>query len=376
MAGLYLHIPFCRKACHYCNFHFSTDLSYVDRMINAICSEVELSADQLGDDTIESIYFGGGTPSLLSSDQLSRILSTIHKQYNIATQVETTFEANPEDLTLDYCHNLKSNGINRLSVGIQSFIDDDLSFMNRAHDIAQARTALNNVRLACIEQLCTDLMFGLINSDTSQWQHNLEQLVAYKPDHISCYNLTIEEQTAFHKWDKQGKIKILEETLQFDQFIRAHEYLIDQGYEHYEISNFSLPGSRSKHNSAYWDHKKYLGFGPGAHSFDGSKRSWNPSNNQKYLRDVEQGDNLKKEHELLSPPNLYNEAIMLGLRQAKGVKIYDIMTTYEDHISLHFTEQAEKLIKQDLLLEIDGHYRLSTNNWYLADHISEQLFYD
>ncbi len=374
MAGLYLHIPFCRKACHYCNFHFSTDLSYVERMVNAICDEIELTADYLQVDTLETIYFGGGTPSVLSPNQLNRILSKVHNHYTITNNVEVTFEANPEDLTLEYCKELKSVGINRLSVGLQSFIADDLSFMNRSHDLNQARTALQHVRLANIDQLCTDLMFGLINSNMNQWQNNLSELVKYEPDHISCYNLTIEEQTAFHKWNRQGKIKILEETLQFDQFIQAHEFLTGQGYDHYEISNFSLPGCRSRHNSAYWDHAKYLGVGPGAHSFDGTTRSWNPSNNQKYLRSIEEGT-LTKEQEVLSDQNLYNETIMLCLRQAKGIKVSEVSTTFDNRIMQHFKLQADKLIMQGLLIDDDTHYRLGIDNWYLADHISEQLFY-
>ena len=374
MAGLYLHIPFCRKACHYCNFHFSTDLSYVERMVNAICDEIELTADYLQVDTLETIYFGGGTPSVLSPSQLNRILSKVHNHYTITNNVEVTFEANPEDLTLEYCKELKSVGINRLSVGLQSFIADDLSFMNRSHDLNQARTALQHVRLANIDQLCTDLMFGLINSNMNQWQNNLSELVKYEPDHISCYNLTIEEQTAFHKWNRQGKIKILEETLQFDQFIQAHEFLTGQGYDHYEISNFSLPGCRSRHNSAYWDHAKYLGVGPGAHSFDGTTRSWNPSNNQKYLRSIEEGT-LTKEQEVLSDQNLYNETIMLCLRQAKGIKVSEVSTTFDNRIMQHFKLQAGKLIMQGLLIDDDTHYRLGIDNWYLADHISEQLFY-
>ena len=374
MAGLYLHIPFCRKACHYCNFHFSTDLSYVERMVNAICDEIELTADYLQVDTLETIYFGGGTPSVLSPIQLNRILSKVHNHYTITNNVEVTFEANPEDLTLEYCKELKSVGINRLSVGLQSFIADDLSFMNRSHDLNQARTALQHVRLANIDQLCTDLMFGLINSNMNQWQNNLSELVKYEPDHISCYNLTIEEQTAFHKWNRQGKIKILEETLQFDQFIQAHEFLTGQGYDHYEISNFSLPGCRSRHNSAYWDHAKYLGVGPGAHSFDGTTRSWNPSNNQKYLRSIEEGT-LTKEQEVLSDQNLYNETIMLCLRQAKGIKVSEVSTTFDNRIMQHFKLQADKLIMQGLLIDDDTHYRLGIDNWYLADHISEQLFY-
>ena len=374
MAGLYLHIPFCRKACHYCNFHFSTDLSYVERMVNAICDEIELTADYLQVDTLETIYFGGGTPSVLSPNQLNQILSKVHNHYTITNNVEVTFEANPEDLTLEYCKELKSVGINRLSVGLQSFIADDLSFMNRSHDLNQARTALQHVRLANIDQLCTDLMFGLINSNMNQWQNNLSELVKYEPDHISCYNLTIEEQTAFHKWNRQGKIKILEETLQFDQFIQAHEFLTGQGYDHYEISNFSLPGCRSRHNSAYWDHAKYLGVGPGAHSFDGTTRSWNPSNNQKYLRSIEEGT-LTKEEEVLSDQNLYNETIMLCLRQAKGIKVSEVSTTFDNRIMQHFKLQADKLIMQGLLIDDDTHYRLGIDNWYLADHISEQLFY-
>ena len=374
MAGLYLHIPFCRKACHYCNFHFSTDLSYVERMVNAICDEIELTADYLQVDTLETIYFGGGTPSVLSPNQLNQILSKVHNHYTITNNVEVTFEANPEDLTLEYCKELKSVGINRLSVGLQSFIADDLSFMNRSHDLNQARTALRHVRLANIDQLCTDLMFGLINSNMNQWQNNLSELVKYEPDHISCYNLTIEEQTAFHKWNRQGKIKILEETLQFDQFIQAHEFLTGQGYDHYEISNFSLPGCRSRHNSAYWDHAKYLGVGPGAHSFDGTTRSWNPSNNQKYLRSIEEGT-LTKEEEVLSDQNLYNETIMLCLRQAKGIKVSEVSTTFDNRIMQHFKLQADKLIMQGLLIDDDTHYRLGIDNWYLADHISEQLFY-
>ncbi len=373
MAGLYVHIPFCRKACHYCNFHFSTDLSYVERMVSAICKEIELTADYLDTATLDTIYFGGGTPSLLSTIQLNSIFSKIIEYYIIDSETEITLEANPEDLTLGYCHDLKSAGINRLSVGIQSFIDDDLSFMNRAHNIVQARTALKHVRIADIEELCVDLMFGLIDSNTDQWRDNLSELVQYKPEHISCYNLTIEEQTAFHKWDKQGKIKILDESLQYDQFIKAHQFLTARGYQHYEISNFSLPGSMSRHNSAYWAHEKYLGIGPGAHSFNGSVRSWNPDNNRHYLRDIDQGT-LTKDHETLTDVNLYNESIMLGLRKATGIGIHDIMVRYDTHIVQHFKSQAYDLLRQGLLTLDDDRYSLSIENWYLADHISQQLF--
>jgi len=375
MAGLYFHIPFCRKACHYCNFHFSTDLSYVDSMVSAFCKEIELTSDYLDGDSIDTVYFGGGTPSLLDARQLNSILSKIHEYYIINSDAEITLEANPEDLTLEYCHELKSAGINRLSVGIQSFIDDDLSFMNRAHNITQARMALKHVRMANIEQLCADLMFGLINSTVEQWEDNLWELVQFEPDHISCYNLTIEEQTAFHKWDRQGKIKILDESLQFDQFIKGHEILTARGYDHYEISNFSMPGRMSRHNNSYWAHEKYLGIGPGAHSFNGSVRSWNPRNNQKYLREVKQSM-LVKEYETLSDKNLYNESIMLGLRKATGIGHQEIMTNYDEPISQHFKLQAANLIGQGLLLDDGSHYRLSLENWYLADHISEQLFYD
>ena len=375
MAGLYLHIPFCRKACHYCNFHFSTDLSYVDSMVSAICSEIEFTSDYLEGDSIDSVYFGGGTPSLLDVRQLNKILSKIHEYHIINGNAEITLEANPEDLTLEYCHALKSAGINRLSVGIQSFIDEDLSFMNRAHDIAQARSALKHIRMANIEQLCADLMFGLINSTVERWVDNLTELVQFEPDHISCYNLTIEEQTAFHKWDRQGKIKILDESLQFDQFIKGHEFLTARGYDHYEISNFSMPGRMSRHNSSYWAHEKYLGIGPGAHSFSGSLRSCNPSNNQNYLQGIEQG-RLAKEHEVLSHENLYNESIMLGLRKASGIRVQEIMNNYDGPISEHFNLQAANLIGQGLLIDDGSHYRLSLENWYLADHISEQLFYD
>ena len=345
MAGLYIHIPFCRQACHYCNFHFSTNLSIQDRMIRAIVAELDGKHDYLAEQAVGSIYIGGGTPSLLTQQQLELIMNSISKKYQLEESVEITLEANPEDINADYLKMLISTGINRLSIGIQSFDEADLEFMNRAHNGAQSLKALEAIKSSNMDQLCVDLMFGLIKSDSKTWEANLVRLLSFTPDHISCYNLTIEEQTAFHNWMSKGKIQEISENTQYDQFIRSHELLTSAGYHHYEISNFCLPHKPSKHNSNYWSHGTYLGVGPGAHSFDGLSRQWNISNNALYLTAIEM-DNLYSERETLSQIDLYNEFIMLNLRQSKGIA-EDELLQFDDLIITHFSKMSVVLIGQN-----------------------------
>ncbi len=374
MAGIYLHIPFCRKACHYCNFHFSTNLTYIDRMIEAMLLETKQAANRPIVNQIDSIYFGGGTPSVLEPSNIRRFLVLINQRYDINSDAEITLEVNPEDITLKYCEEIVMAGVNRVSMGIQSFFDHDLSFMNRAHNADQGRMAIEHIRAVGIESLCVDLMFGLVDSDMDQWKANLEQIVSYAPEHISCYNLTIEEQTAFHKWQEQGKIQSLKENIQFDQFMLGHDLLSAGGYDHYEISNFCKPGLHSRHNTNYWAHGDYLGIGPGAHSYFDGVRYWNCSNNMQYIKHMEESS-LKQEKEELSEADVYNETIMLGLRQAKGVAKSRINSFSTDIVN-HFYKLTNEMTSKGVVLDIADSVRITTQNWYLSDHISSKLFFD
>ena len=372
MSGVYIHIPFCRQACHYCNFHFSTSLSRKSEMVDAICAEILQRDISNYNQNLESIYFGGGTPSLLSKRELENILETLAAKFTWSASAEITIETNPEDISATYLSDLKSLGINRLSVGIQSFDAEDLSFMNRAHSAEQSYNALNLINEAAFRSYTLDLMFGLINRTAKEWEKNLRTALKYQPPHISCYNLTIEEQTAFAKWKADGNILESKDLLQKEQYDIAESILISQGYDHYEISNYALEGHHAIHNSNYWNKISYIGYGPGAHSFSNSVRSWNVANNSKYISAIT--DNIScQESEDLSQFDQFNELMMLGLRTKKGIAKKDILHQ-EPLIQKHWNSLSPELIKEGILIEGNDAFSLDPSWWYLSDEIASRLF--
>ena len=372
MAGIYVHIPFCRQACHYCNFHFSTSFKYKSELVSALAKELIMRKDYIQGATIETIYLGGGTPSLLEEKELNVIMETLHKQYKISQEVETTLEANPDDLTVDKLRQLKSSGINRLSIGIQSFHEVDLKWMNRSHNAAQARNSIVEARNLGFENLSIDLIFGCPTTTEENWQENLDLVSELDIPHISCYGLTIEEKTALAHQVKTQSGSLPKEESNAQQFLLTMNHLESQGYEQYEISNYAKNQLYSKHNTNYWKQVPYLGIGPSAHSFDGKSRQWTQPNNSQYIKNVNEG-RLPSDSEVLSSKDLYNEYVLTHLRTIWGCNTNSIKSNHTNYVE-HFRTEVSPLIQQGLILQSDNQYTLTTEGKFIADKITAQLF--
>ena len=344
MAGIYLHIPFCKQACFYCDFHFSTSLKKKDELVSCLVKELELRKNELQNETIETIYFGGGTPSLLSQEEIELLLNTIQKNYKVLDNPEITIEANPDDLSEAKILELAKSPINRLSIGVQSFFEEDLKAMNRAHNSEEARKSLS-LATRYFDNITIDLIYGVPNMSNERWKENLQIAFDFGINHISSYALTVEPKTALDSFIKQGKYPDVDETVAKEHFDILVSETAKNGFIHYEISNFGKSDYFSKHNTSYWQGKKYVGIGPSAHSFNGKTRSWNIANNAKYIKEIQVG-NLPNETEKLSKEDQFNEYLMTGLRTIWGVSL--------DKVDLEFQEQllklAEKFINQGLLV--------------------------
>ncbi|MFI5217867.1 MAG: radical SAM family heme chaperone HemW [Bacteroidia bacterium] len=372
MAGIYIHIPFCKQACHYCDFHFSTSLKNKDAFLNALSKEIELRKNYLSE-TVNSIYLGGGTPSLLNQEGINLIFSTLRKYHTIAENAEVTLEANPDDLSKEYLLELKDTPVNRLSVGVQSFSDKDLKYMNRVHD---ARTAIESVELAAnagFNNLTIDLIYGTPTMNTDQWEKNLKIAFTLPVKHLSCYSLTVEPKTALATMIKKGKTKPVDEQKSAEQFEMLMQLSIDAGFVQYEISNFCKGENYSVHNSSYWKGESYLGLGPSAHSYNGSSRQWNISNNSLYIKSIQNNEmNFKKE--ILSVKQKYNEYVMTSLRTMWGTSPKKIKTTFGDPFEKHFKKEANKFLNENLLIEKENIFYLSQKGKLFADRIASELF--
>ena len=372
MAGIYIHIPFCKQACHYCDFHFSTTLNNRDQMIEALCLELELRQTEFNNITVETIYFGGGTPSLLTNDELDKILNTVYKYYSISEQPEITLEANPDDLTKDKIIALSKSAINRLSIGIQSFFEDDLKFMNRAHNAKEALACLQ-VATQYFNNISVDLIYGIQNSTKEKWLKNIQSVLDFNIPHVSCYALTVEPKTALASFIQKGIIDDVDEVLASEQFYNLKEKLETSGYVHYELSNFGKPDFFSRNNTAYWQGKPYLGIGPSAHGYNGKERSWNVRNNSKYIKVIQQKQ-LPTEIEVLSDNDRYNEYIMTGLRTILGVSFNKVEKNYGKIYKTYLLEASKTLIHQDLLYIEAEHLYVTKKGQFLSDGIASQLF--
>ncbi|MBK7959497.1 MAG: radical SAM family heme chaperone HemW [Bacteroidetes bacterium] len=318
MSGIYIHIPFCKQACHYCNFYFTTSKSNKDKLIDAICSEIEASADFLPSRDLKTIYFGGGTPSFIDLNDLKKIMSSIQSIYEIKNTEELTLEANPDDITLEKLAGWRDLGINRLSIGVQSFEDRELTLMNRSHQAAQAEKSILMAQDAGFNNISIDFIYGLPASTQESWTKNLEKAIKLGIKHLSCYSLTVKEKTKLMKMVDRGNIAMIDESLNIQQYQWMIEYLTSQGYEQYEISNFAAEQTYSVHNTNYWSEVPYLGIGPSAHSYDGQRRRWNIANNLNYIEGVTQ-DKEYFEEEWLTAENKYNEYILTKLRTKWGI---------------------------------------------------------
>ncbi|WP_298368401.1 radical SAM family heme chaperone HemW [uncultured Lutibacter sp.] len=374
MAGIYLHIPFCKQACYYCDFHFSASLKRKDEMINAIKKELLLRKDELKSDNIKTIYFGGGTPSLLSINEINSIFNVIYNNYKIVEKPEITLEANPDDLTLEKIIQLSKSPINRLSIGIQSFFDDDLKFMNRAHNASEAQSCIENAS-KYFKNITIDLIYGVPNMSKKKWLENLQRAFNLGVPHISSYALTVEEKTALYSFIKKGKVAPLDENLALEHFNILVAETKKQGFVQYEISNFGKPEYFSKHNTSYWLGEKYLGIGPSAHSFNGVERSWNISNNPKYIKSLNAGE-LPLEIEKLSLNNKFNEYIMTGLRTIWGVNLNKIKSDFGTSYSEKLLKNIKPFLQKKLLdFNIETQTLTTTKKGkFLSDGIASDLF--
>ncbi|MCH2081909.1 MAG: radical SAM family heme chaperone HemW [Saprospiraceae bacterium] len=371
-AGLYLHIPFCKQACHYCNFHFSTSLKHKEQMVDAIIQEIALQKDYLKGQPLHSIYFGGGTPSLLSQNDLERIFNAIAKHHTILEDAEITLEANPDDLDEVKLAAFQQTPINRLSIGIQSFSEEDLRFMNRAHNALEAANCIELAQAAGFHHLTVDLIYGSPTTSDEIWQNNIDKVLAYDIPHISCYCLTVEPKTALDYMVRTGKATDTDEEQSARQFEMLMQRLTAAGYDHYEISNFAKPGAYARHNSSYWLGAHYLGIGPAAHTFNGHSRQWNVANNAKYIKAIAQ-NNIPAEIEQLTKAQQFNEYIMTSLRTIWGTDIKKL-NSIDPNMTQDFLQHSHSYQEEGLLKEKEGIYTLTTQGKLLADRIAMELF--
>lgn len=370
--GIYIHIPFCKQACFYCDFHFSTSLKKKGDLIEALAKELELRKDEFKNSTVATIYFGGGTPSLLSNAELEFLVDSVHKYYQVSEHPEITLEANPDDLSKDRIIELSESPVNRLSIGIQSFFESDLKLMNRAHNASEAKTCLENV-VRYFDNVSVDLIYGIPGATNDQWLENIETALSYKVPHISSYALTVEPKTALASFIKKGIIEDVDDEQAHEQFYILKDRLEASGFIHYELSNFGKEGFFSKNNSAYWQGKSYLGIGPSAHSFNGTQRGWNVSNNSKYIKAIQQ-DQLPIEIETLSQTDRYNEYVMTGLRTIWGLSLAKIEKDFGVLYKDYLLEQSKVFINQHLLYIDADHLRVTKKGQFLSDGISSKLF--
>jgi len=382
LSGIYFHIPFCKQACYYCNFHFSTSLKYKDEMIAAMLKELSLtkmihinntSADNYVN-TISTIYFGGGTPSLLSIDEINKLLDTIKNLYNVDANAEITLEANPDDINETKLNEWKAAGINRLSLGIQSFKQQDLQWMNRVHNAEQALQSIKMIKEVGFTNYSIDLIYGTPTLEDDEWKINVETAIALKIPHMSCYALTVEPSTALQKMITQKKVKDIEPDKQARNFLFLMNRMKEAGYEHYEISNFALPGYRSRHNSSYWQAKPYIGIGPSAHSYQGNTRSWNVSNNALYIESLK-NNIVPCEKEGLTATQQLNEYIMTSLRTIEGLDLNFIKEKFGEENSKKIVEESLKFQKTGKLTIIDRRFILTDEGKLFADGIAADLFF-
>ncbi len=370
MAGIYIHIPFCKQACYYCNFHFTTSLRRKNELVAALLSEINFRKAYLQNEQIETIYFGGGTPSLLQLSDLRLQIEKISSIYNIIPGAEITIETNPDDITDEKLKGWKEIGINRLSIGVQSFFEEDLKWMNRAHSAEQA---MANLELAkkYFNNISIDLIYGTPLLSNENWKQNVNKAIEYNIPHLSCYALTVEPKTALHKMIREQQSDDINPDKQSEQFLLLMQWMEEMGYEHYEISNFAKPGFRSKHNSSYWQGKKYIGIGPSAHSFDGASRQWNISNNNIYIDSINKGI-IPCEKEVLTTTQQLNEYIMTSLRTMEGLDL----NRFEEGASCELRAMSKKYIERRLIGEEKNHLRLTKEGKLLADGIAADLFFN
>lgn len=372
MSGIYIHIPFCKQACHYCDFHFSTSMKKKEEMVQALVKEMQMRKSEFENEIVETIYFGGGTPSVLSDVELDFLIDAVYANFKVAENPEITLEANPDDLSDERIVELAGSRINRLSIGIQSFFENDLKMMNRAHNAEEAKKSLETAT-RYFDNISIDLIYGIPGMTNEMWKQNIETALSFGIPHISSYALTVEPKTALKKLIQTGKVSEPKDEVAQEHFMILVEMLQQHGFIHYELSNFGKPDYFSKNNSAYWLGKKYIGIGPSAHSYDGISRSWNIANNPIYLNEIEAGK-LPSEVEILTANDRYNEYIMTGLRTIWGVSLNRIQKEFGEEVLQYLQKQSEKFIADGLLAVEKNILKTTPKGKFLADGIASDLF--
>ena len=377
MSGIYIHIPYCRKACHYCDFHFSTTLSSKAQMIGAMKKEIEMQKNFFEDThqkaLINSIYFGGGTPSLLQIEELKDLMDTLHQYFQIDQHAEITLEANPDDLNPFKLQELLEASINRLSIGVQSFYQPHLKEMNRAHDVSMALKSIEDARRIGFSNISVDLIYGIPDQSNTMWAENLDMVFKLDIPHLSCYSLTVEPGTALAHFIRKGSRKDVDEEMAASHFHMLMKQAAENGYEQYEISNFCKNGMYSKHNSNYWKAEKFLGIGPSAHSFNGLYRQSNVSNNQQYIKSISEGK-LPHTIENLTENEKYNEYLMVSLRTIWGCSFQYVEKNFGTKVLLDLEKSAQRFLQMGLIHINQGNVVLTTKGKLMADYVSRELF--
>jgi len=374
MAGIYVHIPFCRQKCYYCDFYKTVNTSLTDKFILALQGEIAHRKNYLENESVDTIYFGGGTPSVLNEIEITGILDFLGVHFNVSPTVEITFEANPDDLSIEYLNGIYNAGVRRLSIGIQSFQNEILKKMNRRHDSNQAVEAVENAVKAGFNDISVDLIYGLPGLTRKQWEADLKQVFKLPVQHISAYHLTYHKGTPFYTWLKKGTLKALKETESVLQFQVLIQMAKENGFEQYEISNFAKHGKYSKHNSSYWKGLKYLGLGPSAHSFNGISRSWNVSHIESYIKAIKDGLPFSEE-EILSENNKYNEFVLTRIRTIWGVSTDDLIKQFGSEKARYFQQNIDKYINSGLVKLHNGIYNLTENGMFVSDEIMANLMF-
>lgn len=373
MAGIYLHIPFCKQACHYCDFHFSTSLQYKDEMLQALVKEIQLQKNYLNGETIETIYFGGGTPSVLEPDEINLLIDTITRLHTVSSNAEITLEANPDDLHKAKVQALRQTPVNRFSIGIQSFFDEDLAWMNRVHRANEAEAAVKRAQDTGFENITVDLIYGYPLLTDQKWKHNLSTVFDLGVPHISSYSMTVEPDTALASFISKKKQPPMNEQQSAEQFNVLMDAMQANGFEHYEISNFCKPGHYSRHNSNYWKGAKYLGIGPSAHSYNGEARQWNVANNAKYIQSIIK-NNIPAETEILTETDRLNEYIMTSLRTIWGLDMDKLNAIAAASAKVLLTAAGEYFDREWIIQKENTIYLTSTGKLY-ADQVAAGLFF-
>ena len=374
MAGLYIHIPFCKQRCSYCAFYSTTLYNIRDRYVDALCKELTIRKEYAGCETIETIYFGGGTPSTLSMEQLQKICDTIYTTYKVSDTPEVTIECNPDDLTPDFLAQLRLLPFNRISMGVQSFNDSQLKRLGRRHNADKAREAVHNAREAGYKNISIDLIFALPGSTLTEWEHDLYSAIALSPDHLSAYNLTYEDGTPLHRALERGDFAELSEEENIEQFQMLIAKLKEAGYNHYEISNFAKPGCESRHNSSYWNDTPYIGCGAAAHSYNGTSRQWNIANIEEYIKGIENSEP-SFEVEKLTEEERYNDTILTRLRTAKGIPLTWMKEKFSAELNSYMSRVAEKEIALGNMKQENEHLSLTEKGIFISDAVIREMIY-